>query len=279
MSRPHSSNFTSHPAEASLPPLRTSAPRNPTPATPAEPSPELDHLHPDVSADTTAVDSHINTNVNGQGHGQEQGNGTSTSFSVLRTQPGGSGFEDWEAEYERQKNRAWEEKVKSDLQGWRGGHGTPRSSYPQSALPPMSYFHQPVTGEIGKHLPKEMVRIERDWSGGEMCQFETIFPLELEGRIQPSQLFSFLNAINAKFVEAYAMTPNIIDNLIALATLWTSLLWKTSHFEKKLNEVEGLIEDANRETFNKVGLNVLSPRDVALQFLLIEVVLTVAAGD
>lgn len=34
----------------------------------------------------------------------------------------------------------------------------------------MSYFHQPVTGEIGKHLPKEMVRIERDWSGGEMCQ-------------------------------------------------------------------------------------------------------------
>lgn len=123
MSRPHSSNFTSHPAEASLPPLRTSAPRNPTPATPAEPSPGLDHLHPDVSADTTAVDSHINTNVNGQGHGQEQGNGTSTSFSVLRTQPGGSGFEDWEAEYERQKNRAWEEKVKSDLQGWRGGHG------------------------------------------------------------------------------------------------------------------------------------------------------------
>lgn len=123
------------------------------------------------------------------------------------------------------------------------------------------------------------------------CRFETIFPLELEGRIQPSQLLSFLNVINAKFVEAYAMTPNIIDNLIALATLWTSLLWKTSHFEKKLKEVEGLIEDANRETFNKVGLNVLSPRDVALQFvshfclftfghkLLIEVVLTVAAGD
>lgn len=45
------------------------------------------------------------------------------------------------------------------------------------------------------------------------------------------------------------------------------MLWKTSHFEKKLNEVEGLIEDANRETFNKVGLNVLSPRDVALQFV------------
>lgn len=129
MSRPLSSTFTSHPAEASLPPLRTSAPRNPTPATPVKPSPELNHPHPDVSADTRAVDSHINTNVNGQGHGQEQGNGTSTGFSVLRTQPGGSGLEDWEAEYERQKNRAWEEKVKADLQGWRGGHGQVQLSF------------------------------------------------------------------------------------------------------------------------------------------------------
>lgn len=42
----------------------------------------------------------------------------------------------------------------------------------------MSYFHQPVTGEIGKHLPKEMVRIERDWSGGEMCQCVTLFSFE-----------------------------------------------------------------------------------------------------
>ncbi|KIR39613.1 hypothetical protein I307_01495 [Cryptococcus deuterogattii 99/473] len=149
MSRPLSSTFTSHPAEASLPPLRTSARPNPALATPVKPSPELD-LHPNVGADSTAVNSHVNTDVHRQGQGQGQGNGTSTSFSVLRTQPGGSGFEDWEAE------------------------------------------------------------------------FETIFPLELEGRIQPSQLSSFLNAINAK------------------------------------------------ETFNKVGLNVLSPRDVALQFLEIE---------
>lgn len=63
------------------------------------------------------------------------------------------------------------------------------------------------------------------------------------------------------------MTPNIIDNLIAIATLWTSLLWKTSHFEKKLREVEKIIGDANKEMFNKAGLNVLSPRDVALQFV------------
>lgn len=93
------------------------------------------------------------------------------------------------------------------------------------------------------------------------------------------------------------MTPNITDNLIAVATLWTSLLWKTSHFEKKLREVEKMIGDANKEMFNKAGLNVLSPRDVALQFvsllfffvlfclsslgnkLLMKAILTVTAGD
>lgn len=47
-----------------------------------------------------------------------------------------------------------------------------RSSYARSAIPGSgrSYFGQPVTGVIGVHLPKEVVRVERDWSGGEVCQ-------------------------------------------------------------------------------------------------------------
>lgn len=128
MSHPLSSAFARHPAETSLPPLHTPAPPNPTPATPVELSPEPDkpqpNIHPDSGTDATSANFHTTTNTNGQGQGQGQGNGTTTtSFSVLRTQPGGSGFDDWEEEYERQRNRAWEEKVKTDLEGWRGGHG------------------------------------------------------------------------------------------------------------------------------------------------------------
>nr|ODN91272.1 hypothetical protein L203_01477 [Cryptococcus depauperatus CBS 7841] len=186
---------------------------------------------------------------------------TSIGFSVLRN----GHADDWEEEYERQKDRARKEKVQKDLEGWRGGHGKPRSAYPRQALPPMSYYHQPVTGEIGKHLPKEMVRIERDWSEGEICQFETIFPMELEGRVEPAQLTTFLNNINEKLREAYAVGPTVADNLIAVATLWSSLLWRESHFEKA--------NQANHDVFNPVGLNVLSPREVALQFLEVEYVL------
>ncbi|WVQ75217.1 hypothetical protein IAR50_004829 [Cryptococcus sp. DSM 104548] len=187
---------------------------------------------------------------------------------------GGAGFDigmdDWEQEYERQKNRGWEEKLERDLKGWRGGHGKPRSAYPRQALPPMSYYHTPVTGVIGHHLPKEMVRIERNWNDGEVCQFDTVFPIELDNRIPPRTLSEFINTLNTQLKEAYRPLPNAVDNLIGIASLWTSLWWRESHFEKSLKVLEKCIQDANRDTFNPAGLNVLSPRDVALQFLEIE---------
>nr|XP_031859061.1 uncharacterized protein CI109_005567 [Kwoniella shandongensis]KAA5526133.1 hypothetical protein CI109_005567 [Kwoniella shandongensis] len=209
---------------------------------------------------------------NDQGQGSSHPTTTSTSFSVIRTPGGGVNgrYEDWEEEYERQKMRAWEEKVGKDLEGWRGGNGTPRSSYPRGALPPNSYYHQPVTGTVGQHLPKEIVRVDRDWSGGEVCQFETFFPMELEGRISPKQFTSFINELNKPLISAYSIKGAIWDNTIAIATLWTSLIWRTSCFERELRRAEEIIDRANKEVFNQQGLNVLSPRDVALQFLEIE---------
>jgi hypothetical protein len=47
----------------------------------------------------------------------------------------------------------------------------PRSNYCPTALPPDSYFGGHVTGTIGTDLPKEVLRIERDWSTGDVCQY------------------------------------------------------------------------------------------------------------
>ena len=33
------------------------------------------------------------------------------------------------------------------------------------------------------HHPREIVRVERDYTGGEICQFSAAYPLELEGRV------------------------------------------------------------------------------------------------
>lgn len=47
----------------------------------------------------------------------------------------------------------------------------------------MQIFGTPQVGIIGHHKPREIVRIERDYTAGETCQFWSGFPLELEGRV------------------------------------------------------------------------------------------------
>jgi hypothetical protein len=83
----------------------------------------------------------------------------------------------WEEAFEAQRLTRLREKIQQDLQGWRGAalgedgrRITPRSGYSKSAIPTNSYYGEGVTGKVGRDLPKEIIRIERDWSGGEVCQ-------------------------------------------------------------------------------------------------------------
>ena len=45
-------------------------------------------------------------------------------------------------------------------------------------------FGTPPVGIIGKHKPREIIRIHRDYSAGEICQFSSKYPPELEGRVR-----------------------------------------------------------------------------------------------
>ena len=60
----------------------------------------------------------------------------------------------------------------------------PHSSYYFGPPPSDSAFGTPPVGQIGVHHPREIIRIERDYAGGELCQFCPVFPLELEGRVR-----------------------------------------------------------------------------------------------
>ena len=60
----------------------------------------------------------------------------------------------------------------------------PKSSYYFGPPPPDSAYGTAPTGHIGVHHPREILRIERDYSGGELIQFAPIYPLELEGRVR-----------------------------------------------------------------------------------------------
>ena len=60
----------------------------------------------------------------------------------------------------------------------------PKSAYYFGPPPPDSAYGTAPVGQIGVHHPREILRVERDYTGGEVIQFAPIYPLELEGRVR-----------------------------------------------------------------------------------------------
>ena len=77
-----------------------------------------------------------------------------------------------------------------------------------------------------------MIRIERDYSEGEVPQFETSFPPELEGRVSPVRHLNVLNELNTLLASANDPYRSIFDNLLAVLTFYLSTLIYRSHFQR-----------------------------------------------
>ncbi|CAE6390182.1 unnamed protein product [Rhizoctonia solani] len=146
----------------------------------------------------------------------------------------------------------------------------PHSSY-YSGPPGLdsAYGSDPVA-QIGVHYPREILRIERDYSGGELCQFHPTFPLELEGRITPVQHQESMNSINEVLISAHSLFPSFVYNSVAILTLYLSTLFFSSHYDKEMQRLRLLIDQLNREVYNPQGLNILWPQRTAFLFLEIE---------
>jgi hypothetical protein len=146
----------------------------------------------------------------------------------------------------------------------------PKSSYYFGPPGPDSAYGTAPVGQIGVHHPREILRVERDYTGGELIQFTAIYPIELEGRITPTQFLESINAINELLISAHSLRHTFFDNALAVFSLQVSRVIKTTHFEKEMKRLEELIVQLNRELYNPVGLNILWPRNVAFLFLEIE---------
>jgi len=146
----------------------------------------------------------------------------------------------------------------------------PKSSYYFGPPPPDAAFGTHPIGQIGIHHPREIIRIERDYTGGELVQFAAIYPLELEGRITPTQFLESINAINELLISAHSLRHSVLDNALAVFSLQLSKLVSTSHYDKEMQRLEDLVAELNVKVYNPVGLHMLWPRDVAFLFLEIE---------
>ncbi|EGN94093.1 hypothetical protein SERLA73DRAFT_96909 [Serpula lacrymans var. lacrymans S7.3] len=146
----------------------------------------------------------------------------------------------------------------------------PKSSYYFGPPAIDSAYGTPPIGQIGVHHPREIVRIERDYSGGELIQFAPTYPLELEGRITPTQFLETINTINEILISAHSIRHSIVYNTLAVLTLQIWRVVMDSHYDKEMKRLQRAIDDLNASIYNPVGLNILWPRRVAFLFLEIE---------
>ncbi|KAJ9474013.1 Ras modification protein ERF4 [Pseudozyma hubeiensis] len=146
----------------------------------------------------------------------------------------------------------------------------PTSSYYFGPPDSTRAFGEPITGKPGVHLPKEIVRIERDYSSGELPQFHSSFPLELEGRISPTTFSEIINDINSLLVSAHNPTRLWIDNSIAILTFYISTLLVKGHYQRTMEELDRIISKYNEETLHPVGLSLVDPRKTAFLFIELE---------
>lgn len=115
-----------------------------------------------------------------------------------------------------------------------------------------------------------MIRVERDYSSGEVCQLWSGWIWELEGRVSPTDYQNTLNELNEVLASAHDPTKSFIDNCLAVLTLYLSSLLVSSHYEREMRRLHSVLARANRDLYNPVGLNLLSPCENAFLFLEIE---------
>ena len=108
----------------------------------------------------------------------------------------------------------------------------PKSSYYVGRPGPTSAFGTAPCGVIGRDQPREMVRIERDYTAGELVQFYPAYPLELEGRITATAFSELVNDINSLLIEAHRTLPTWLDNSLAILTLYISPMLFGTHYAR-----------------------------------------------
>ena len=127
----------------------------------------------------------------------------------------------------------------------------PVSSYSFGQPGRDSVFYTPPMGRIGVHHPREIVRVERDYTGGEIVQFASVYPMELEGRVSlsflvsyhasllkklmqitPRQFMESINAINEILISAYSLWHSVFDNGVEIFSLQLSKLVVSTHYER-----------------------------------------------
>lgn len=147
---------------------------------------------------------------------------------------------------------------------------TPEREVFDKSITEKKVFGTSPRGTIGIHKPRAIVRVERDYSAGELCQFWSGWKEELQGRVTPTTYQTTMNDLNTILASANDPYKSIFDNCLSILTLYLSPFLLGSHYEREMRKFDSVLEKANQTIYNPAGLNFLPPRKCAYLFLEIE---------
>uniref|UniRef100_A0A8B9Y944 Golgin A7 family member B n=1 Tax=Bos mutus grunniens TaxID=30521 RepID=A0A8B9Y944_BOSMU len=94
------------------------------------------------------------------------------------------------------------------------------------------------------------VFIQRDYSDGTICQFQTKFPPELDSRIERQLFEETVKTLNSFYAEAEKIGgSSYLEGCLACATAYFIFLCMETHYEKVLKKISRYIQEQNEKVF------------------------------
>ncbi|XP_061071791.1 golgin subfamily A member 7-like [Conger conger] len=116
------------------------------------------------------------------------------------------------------------------------------------------------------------VFIQRDYSTGTVCQFQTKFPSELESRIDRQQFEETIRSLNMLYAEAEKLGgKSYLEGCLACLTAYTVFLCMETHYEKVLKRIGQFIQEQNDKVYAPRGLLLTDPIERGLRVVEIAV--------
>ncbi|KAM9744461.1 golgin subfamily A member 7B-like isoform 1-T1 [Menidia menidia] len=116
--------------------------------------------------------------------------------------------------------------------------------------------------------PAAKVFIQRDYSRGTVCQFQTKFPPELETRVERQLLEETVRRLNLLFGEAELIGGrSFLEGFLACLSAYTAFLCMDTHYEKVLVKISKYIQEQNDKVYGPRGILLTDPIERGLRVI------------
>uniref|UniRef100_A0A7N6AHW6 Golgin subfamily A member 7/ERF4 domain-containing protein n=2 Tax=Anabas testudineus TaxID=64144 RepID=A0A7N6AHW6_ANATE len=116
------------------------------------------------------------------------------------------------------------------------------------------------------------VFIQRDYSEGTVCRFQTKFPSELDNRIERPLLEETVKTLNSYYSEAEKIGgQSYLEGCLACATAYIIFFCMETRYEKVLRKISGYIQEQNEKIYAPRGLLLTDPIERGMRVLEISI--------